>query len=59
MKAIPILIITNALALGLVIVLFLQQEDLQTQLSSNRSGGVRDVPADTGQNDRIAKLERV
>lgn len=37
MKIVPILAISNALALGLVILLFVQQSDLKSQLGSSRS----------------------
>jgi len=60
MKAIPILVITNALALALAIFLFVKQGSLETQLSSRRS----DVSArsDAGDASRLAlridELER-
>ena len=58
MKALPILVVTNALALGLVLLLYLQQEDLKSQISNPRSSATsRDVPADIGFASRIAKLE--
>ncbi|MHC4339527.1 MAG: hypothetical protein ACYSX0_04840 [Planctomycetota bacterium] len=45
MKAIPILAITNALALVLVVVLYVQQEDLQSQLKSARARPARTTPS--------------
>ena len=39
MKAVPILAITNAIALAAVLLLYMQQSDLESQLKSARSGG--------------------
>ncbi len=39
MKAVPILALTNAAALALVILLYVQQEDLKTQIGGNRNSG--------------------
>jgi len=60
MKAVPILVITNALALGLAIFLYVQQQDMKTQLSSSRTSAPRrEVAADTrALNGRIEALER-
>jgi hypothetical protein len=59
MKLVPVLVVTNALALALVVVLWVQQDDLEARLGSARSGTRRaDVPADTtALQDRIARLE--
>jgi hypothetical protein len=61
MKAVPILIVTNALALGLVVLLFVQQSDLESQLNSTRTTTARraDVAEEEGVQDRIARLERL
>lgn len=61
MKAVPILVITNALALGLVVLLFVQHSDLESQLSSTRTPAARraEVVAESGVEDRIARLERL
>ena len=59
MKTVPILVVTNALALGLIILLYVQQEDLKSQLGSSRNGARREeVPVDTTElQDRILRLE--
>jgi len=60
MKVVPILVVTNALALGLAILLYFQQEDLQSQMGSARSVPVRqaEAPVDTGElYERLARLE--
>jgi|GEM_PF-6870883 len=60
MKLVPILVVTNALALGLAILLYFQQEDLKSQVGSARSTPVRraDAPVDTAElYDRLARLE--
>jgi len=64
MKALPILALTNAAALGLVIVLYVQQEDLKSQIVSARStpGGRSATLADGQLEDRAelaARLERI
>ena len=61
MKAVPILVVTNALALGLVALLFVQQSDLESQLNSTRTTTARrvDVTEEEGVQDRIARLERL
>jgi len=61
MKAVPILVVTNALALGLVVLLFIQQSDLESQLNSTRTTTARraDVTEEEGVQDRIARLERL
>lgn len=59
MKLAPVLVVTNVLALALVVVLWVQQGDLEARLGSSRSGTRRaDVPADTAAlQDRIERLE--
>ncbi|MHC4135481.1 MAG: hypothetical protein ACYTDU_04705 [Planctomycetota bacterium] len=61
MKAVPILVVTNALALGLVVLLFVRQSDLESQLNSTRTPTVRraEVIEEGGVQDRIAHLERL
>jgi hypothetical protein len=61
MKAVPILVVTNALALGLVVVLFVQQGDLESQLNATRTPTARhtDVVEEGAVEDRIARLERL
>ncbi len=64
MKAVPILALTNAAALGLVILLYVQQEDLKAQVSSARSnsGGRSAAVADGQLEDRAelaARLDRI
>jgi hypothetical protein len=61
MKAVPVLVVTNALALGLVVLLFVQQSDLESQLNSTRTPTTRraDVVEEEGVQDRIARLERL
>jgi hypothetical protein len=61
MKAVPILVVTNALALGLVVLLFVQQSDLESQLNSTRTPTARraDVIEEEGVQDRVARLERL
>ncbi len=58
MKAAPILIVTNAIALGLVAILFLKQEDLKTQIASKRTA-TRSDSGDDSQDlqARLNKLE--
>jgi len=60
MKAIPLLVITNALALGLAILLFVRQDDLKSQVASARSTAPRaTVGEDTSElQRRIETLER-
>ena len=58
MKPIPILVVTNAIALGLVAILFLKQEDLKSQLSSGRTSLRADNGSDNGEmSARLKKLE--
>lgn len=59
MKPIPLLVVTNALALGLVVVLFVRQQDLEARLGSARSAASR--PAEAAQEAPWldARLERV
>lgn len=60
MKTVPILVVTNALALGLIILLYVQHEDLKSQMGSSRNGATRrdEVPVDSAElQDRIARLE--
>jgi len=46
MKALPILVVTNALALGLAGLLYLQQDEMKSQIAASRSGaGRRAQPA--------------
>ncbi|MHC4549798.1 MAG: hypothetical protein ACYTEZ_13580 [Planctomycetota bacterium] len=62
MKAVPVLVLTNALALGLVVLLFFQQSDLESQLNSGRTSAPRRtelVEDSAGMQDRIARLERL
>lgn len=56
MKAVPILVVTNAVALGLAVLLFFQQEELKSQVSSSRSSGSRNVDSAV---DRAAMEERL
>ncbi|MHC4972982.1 MAG: hypothetical protein ACYTG3_11685 [Planctomycetota bacterium] len=57
----PILVVTNALALGLVVLLFVQQGNLESQLNSTRTPTARrtDVIEEDGVENRIARLERL
>jgi hypothetical protein len=59
MKAIPILVVTNALALALAIYLFVEQSALRSQLGARRSETVRTEFADPGDVQvRLDRLER-
>jgi hypothetical protein len=59
MKAVPILVITNALALGLAIVLYVRQGALESQMGARRTEGSRTEVVDTsGIEMRLEQLER-
>ena len=63
MKALPILVITNALALGLALILMVEQQDLKSQLGAARSRPARPSAGDPGlaagaARERIGALER-
>ena len=61
MKAVPILVITNALALALVVVLLVRQQGIESRLGTQRSAGDRgSVAIDTAALDeRINHLEHL
>ena len=58
MKAVPILILTNVLALGLVLMLYVKQDELSDKLESRRVTTDRTtVATDPALRDRLARLE--
>jgi hypothetical protein len=60
MKAVPVLVVTNALALGLAVLLFFQQEELKSQVSASRGAGSRNVDSAVDRavlDERLAILE--
>jgi len=58
MKAIPILIVTNVLALGLVLLLYLDQQGLKDQLVNSRRSASRAPSAELAGAERFEALEK-
>jgi len=58
MKAVPLLVISNVVALALVVLLWMNQSDLEEKLASRRSNPVRNDPAVDADldNERINQL---
>jgi hypothetical protein len=56
MKAVPILAITNALALGLVVVLYVQQGELEDRLKSSRAASPRSAPLTVDEAELEARI---
>ncbi|MHC4956738.1 MAG: hypothetical protein ACYTGN_00085 [Planctomycetota bacterium] len=59
MKIVPILVITNAIAFGLLAMLFIEQGDLKSQLKTARSHSRPATVSDAGLEARLEALERM
>jgi hypothetical protein len=59
MKAVPLLVVTNALAIGMAIVLYFKVEEVSTQVGSTRTSRRSEAAVDLSEVDaRLDRLER-